>query len=411
MDGFPRIGGELRAEKIPLADIAARFGTPCYVYSRCALVGAFESFRKSFPRANPLICYAVKANGNLSLLSILAELGAGFDIVSGGELARVKAAGGDWKKTVFSGVGKSRDEINEALAVGVMALNVESESELNRIEESARAAGIIAPISVRLNPDVDAKTHPYVSTGLAAHKFGLAESEAIALMRRAKKSPHLRAVGLSSHIGSQVGDDDAFVAAAKRVAEAADKLKKEKIPLAHIDLGGGFAVDYQGDSPPSDWQKYDRALESLFDLTQVRIVLEPGRAIVARAGILLTRIEYLKKNGARNFAVVDAAMNDFLRPALYDAHHRIEAVATRPEESRLFQIVGPVCESADRLGEANLAISEGDLLAVRDAGGYGMAMSSNYNARLRPCEILADGESAKIIRRRESIIQMLSPER
>ncbi len=411
MTAFQLRGGRLQAESVPLDDIARRFGTPCYVYSRAALESAFRAFTAPLAGREHLVCYAMKANSNLGVLDVLARLGAGFDIVSGGELARVLAAGGDARKVVFSGVGKSEAEIREALAAGILCFNVESAAELARIERVAGQIGTRAPISLRVNPDVDPRTHPYISTGLKETKFGIAYDEALPLYRKAAASASLRVVGIDFHIGSQLTDAAPFVAALDRVLELVDALAKRGIALHHLDLGGGLGIRYRDEQPPPPAEYLGAMLARLSGRTE-KILLEPGRAVVGHAGCLLTRVEYLKHGPDRNFAVVDAAMNDLLRPALYDAWHDIVPTAPRDAPQRQYDVVGPVCESADFLGRGrSLALAEGDLLAILSAGAYGMAMSSNYNSRPRVPEVMIDGAAAHLVRERESLPSLFALER
>ncbi|HLB14699.1 MAG TPA: diaminopimelate decarboxylase [Burkholderiales bacterium] len=411
MTAFQLRGGRLQAESVPLDDIARRFGTPCYVYSRAALESAFRAFTAPLAGRDHLVCYAMKANSNLGVLDVLARLGAGFDIVSGGELARVVAAGGDPRKVVFSGVGKSEAEIREALAAGILCFNVESAAELARIERVAGQAGARAPVSLRVNPDVDPRTHPYISTGLKESKFGIAHDDALPLYRKAAASASLRVVGIGFHIGSQLTDAAPFVAALDRVLELVDALAKRGIALHHLDLGGGLGIRYRDEQPPPPAEYLGAMLARLSGRTE-KILLEPGRALVGHAGVLLTRVEYLKDGPDRNFAVVDAAMNDLLRPALYDAWHDIVPVAPREAPQRQYDVVGPVCESADFLGRGRgLALAEGDLLAILSAGAYGMAMSSNYNTRPRVPEVMVDGAAAHLVRERESVPSLFALER
>jgi diaminopimelate decarboxylase len=411
MTAFQLRGGRLQAESVPLDEIARRFGTPCYVYSRAALESAFRAFTAPLAGREHLVCYAMKANSNLGVLDVLARLGAGFDIVSGGELARVLAAGGDPRKVVFSGVGKSEAEIRDALAAGILCFNVESASELARIERVAGQISARAPVSLRVNPDVDPGTHPYISTGLKEDKFGIAYDEALPLYRKAAASASLRVVGIDFHIGSQLTDAAPFVAALDRVLELVDALAKRGIALHHLDLGGGLGIRYRDERPPPPAEYLAAMLARLSGRTE-KILLEPGRALVGNAGCLLTRVEYLKHGPDRNFAVVDAAMNDLLRPALYDAWHDIAPVAPRDAPQRQYDVVGPVCESADFLGRGrSLALAEGDLLAILSAGAYGMAMSSNYNTRPRVPEVMVDGAAAHLVRERESIPSLFALER
>jgi diaminopimelate decarboxylase len=411
MTAFQLRGGRLQAESVPLDDIARRFGTPCYVYSRAALESAFRAFTAPLAGREHLVCYAMKANSNLGVLDVLARLGAGFDIVSGGELARVLAAGGDPRKVVFSGVGKSEAEIRTAAAAGILCFNVESAAELARIERVAGQIGARAPISLRVNPDVDPRTHPYISTGLKDNKFGIAYDEALPLYRKAAASASLRVVGIDFHIGSQLTDAAPFVAALDRVLELVDALAKRGIALHHLDLGGGLGIRYRDEQPPPPAEYLGAMLARLSGRTE-KILLEPGRALVGNAGCLLTRVEYLKHGPDRNFAVVDAAMNDLLRPALYDAWHDVVPVAPRDAPQLQYDVVGPVCESADFLGRGrSLALAEGDLLAILSAGAYGMAMSSNYNSRPRVPEVMIDGAAAHLVRERESLPSLFALER
>ncbi|MCI0344224.1 MAG: diaminopimelate decarboxylase [Chloroflexi bacterium] len=411
MTPFQRRGGRLQAESVPLEDLARRFGTPCYVYSRAALEHAFRAFTAPLAGRDHLVCYALKANSNLGVLDVLARLGAGFDIVSGGELARVAAAGGDPGKVVFSGVGKSEAEIRAALAAGILCFNVESAAELARIERIAGQVSARAPISLRVNPDVDPKTHPHISTGLKENKFGIAYDEAMALYRQAASSRTLQVVGIGFHIGSQLTEVAPFVAALDRVLPLVDALAKRGITMHHLDLGGGLGIRYRDEQPPPPADYLGAMLARLSGRTE-KILLEPGRALVGNAGVLLTRVEYLKHGPDRNFAVVDAAMNDLLRPALYDAWHDIVPVAPRDAAPREYDVVGPVCESADFLGRGrSLALAEGDLLAVLSAGAYAMAMSSNYNTRPRAPEVMVDGSMAHLVRERERLPSLFASER
>lgn len=403
--------GVLEAEGVPLADIAAEVGTPCFVYSRAALEASMRSFLEAGMGRNSLVCYAMKANSNLAILDIFSRLGAGFDIVSGGELARVLAAGGDPGKVVFSGVGKSAGDIVQALDAGIRCFNVESASELKRIERIAAEKGRKAPVSLRVNPDVDAGTHPYISTGLHENKFGIPLGEARALYRLAATSRHLSVVGIDVHIGSQITDVGPFVDSIDRVLELLGALAYEGINLHHIDVGGGLGIRYRNEAPPSI-EAYVAALYHALKETSLEVIFEPGRALVGNAGVLLTRVEYLKPGPVKNFAIVDAAMNDLLRPALYEAWHDIVPVAPRSGSGRSYQVVGPVCETGDFLGnDRTLAIEEGDLLAVMSAGAYGMSMASNYNSRPRAAEVMVDGNRFQIVRERESITSLFATER
>ena len=411
MNHFAYQGGELHAERVPLRRIAERYGTPCYVYSRAAIEQAYREFTAAFSGREHLACYAVKANSSLALLNLLARLGSGFDIVSEGELERVLAAGGDPGKTVFSGVGKTTGEMRRALAAGIFCFNIESESELLRLERVAADSGATASISLRVNPDVDPRTHPYIATGLSQNKFGVAHTDALRLYRKARESRHLAVAGIGCHIGSQLTELAPFVAALDRVLELAGQLAIEGINVTHVDVGGGLGIRYRDESPPA-FAEYARALIARLGTKSFRLLLEPGRALVGNAGILLTRVEYLKRGAERNFAVVDAAMNDLMRPALYDAYHEVRPVATANGSAELYEIVGPVCESGDFLAHARkLALRENDLLAIMSAGAYGMSMSSNYNTRPRAAEVMVDNEDAHLVRAREAISDLMSTER
>ena len=411
MPQFRYRDGSLHAESLNLNAVAERFGTPCYVYSRRALTEAYRAFTAPLAGRDHLICYAMKANSNLAVLDVFARLGSGFDIVSGGELERVLAAGGDARKVVFSGVGKSTAEIRRALEVGILCFNVESAGELLRIEEIAAAMQRVAPISLRVNPDVDAKTHPYISTGLKENKFGVPYDEAPALYRHAAQSAHLSVVGIDCHIGSQLTETAPFVEALKKVLQLVDSLAAQGIELHHLDLGGGLGIRYRDEVPPETGAYIDALLEGLHG-RNVKLLLEPGRALVGNAGVLLTRVEYLKHNVDRAFAVVDAAMNDLMRPALYEAWHDILPVTPREGATRLYDVVGPVCESGDFLGKGrDLSLAEGDLLAVMSAGAYGMSMSSNYNTRPRAAEVMIDGETMHLVREREPIATLFAGEK
>jgi len=393
--------GALHAEEVPLHEIAALHGTPCYVYSRAALTEAYRDFEAAFAGHAHLICYAVKANANLAILNLFARLGSGFDIVSGGELARVLAAGGDPHKVVFSGVGKSAAAIRDALNAGILCFNVESASELARINQIAGELNKIAPISLRVNPDVDAKTHPYIATGLKEGKFGVAHQDALALYRHARALKHVKIDGIDCHIGSQLTDVAPFTAAAERVIELVNGLRAHGIALSHIDLGGGLGIQYMAEENPPSISAYAAAILKRVAGRAEKLLFEPGRFLTGNAGILLTRVEYLKRGENRNFAVVDSAMNDLLRPALYDAWHDIVPVVQSAHPPETWEIVGPICESGDFLGrQRRMAIHEGDLLAIRSAGAYGMSMSSNYNTRPRAAEIMVDGATMHVIRKR-----------
>jgi diaminopimelate decarboxylase len=410
MSVFALRDGELHAEDVPLATIAETHGTPCYVYSRRALEEAWRALDGALAGVPHLLCYAMKANPSLGVLDVFARLGSGFDIVSGGELARVLKAGGDARKVVFSGVGKTADEMAAALDAGILCFNVESEPELERLDQVARARGRRAPVSFRVNPDVDAKTHPYISTGLKENKFGVPLEDATRLYRRARTLAGIRVAGIDIHIGSQITELAPFREAARKVMALVDALAAEGIALEHVDLGGGLGIRYRDESPVPVGE-YAALLRELFRGRRETLLLEPGRSLVAEAGVLLTRVTYLKPGPARNFAIVDAAMNDLLRPALYDAWHPVEPVRPRDDAPRTWDVVGPVCESADFLARGrDLALAPGDLLAVRVAGAYAMAMSSNYNARPRACEVMVDGARVHRIRRRETLDDLIAHE-
>ncbi len=411
MNPFAYRDGTLCAEDVPLPQIAAAYGTPCYVYSRAALQSRFEEFRQALAGRNAMVCYAVKANSNLAILNLFARAGAGFDIVSGGELARVVAAGGDPARVVFSGVGKTVDEIRMALDKGIFCFNVESAAELERLSEIAGRAGKRAPIALRVNPDVDPKTHPYISTGLRHNKFGVAYTEALELYRRARRLPHLEIAGIACHIGSQLLDPAPAAEAAGKILALADRLAAEGIVLRHLDLGGGIGIRYRDETPPSVAEYLAPILAQLTGRRE-KVLFEPGRALVGNAGLLLARVEHLKHGEERNFAVIDAAMNDLMRPALYDAWHDILPVRQGSGETAEYEVVGPVCESGDFLGHGrSLAVAAGDLLAIMSAGAYGMAMSSNYNSRPRAAEIMVDGDRLHLVRERERIEQLFADER
>ncbi|MHB0984528.1 MAG: diaminopimelate decarboxylase [Sulfuricella sp.] len=411
MKSFSRHDGELCVEAVPLSRIAAEFGTPCYVYSHAALTTAYQSFDEAFSERDHLICYAVKANSSLAILNLFARLGAGFDIVSGGELSRVLAAGGEAKKVVFSGVGKTADEMRQALEAGILCFNVESESELERLNRVAGEAGKRAPVSLRVNPDVDPKTHPYISTGLKGNKFGIAYADAVSLYGKARDLPHLEVAGIDCHIGSQITEVSPFSDALDKVLLLIDALEKEGIAIRHLDLGGGLGICYSDETPPPVADYAETLLAKLAG-RNFKILLEPGRALVGNAGLLLARVEYLKHGETKNFAIVDAAMNDLMRPALYDAYHAILPVRESAGVAQRYEIVGPVCESGDFLGhDRYLHLAEGDLLAIMSAGAYGMSMSSNYNTRPRAAEIMVQKNNTHLIRERETIAQLFALER
>ncbi len=404
MDHFTERSGRLYAEEIPLTTLAKAHGTPLYVYSRATLERHYRAFDDAFKGTDHLICYAVKANSNLAVLNVLARLGSGFDIVSGGELERVIRAGGDPARVVFSGVGKREDELRRALEVGIRCFNVEVPDELDILNRLSGELGVRAPISLRVNPDVDAKTHPYISTGLSENKFGIPMDAAFGEYLRAKKLPHLKIVGIDCHIGSQLTQLDPFLDAFDRLLDMVDRLAAKDVVLEHIDIGGGLGIRYNEESPPAP-AEYAAAVIQRLKGRKVSLFMEPGRAIVGNAGVLVTRVLYLKSNGLKNFAVVDAAMNDLIRPSLYQAWQAILPVEVpTAKETHSYDIVGPVCETGDFLGkDRSLAIVPGDLLAVRSAGAYGFTMSSNYNSRPRAAEILVDGDRAHVIRQRETV--------
>ncbi|PTL90254.1 diaminopimelate decarboxylase [Halomonas litopenaei] len=408
MDHFNYRDGELYAEEVPLARIAEAVGTPCYVYSRATLERHFQAYREALGSHPHLICYAVKANSNLAVLNVLARQGAGFDIVSQGELERVLAAGGDPAKVVFSGVAKRPDEMARALEVGIKCFNVESRPELEVLNEVAGRLGKVAPVSLRVNPDVDAGTHPYISTGLKDNKFGIPVDEALEVYRLAAELPHLKVTGLDCHIGSQLTEIAPFLDALERLLLLLDRLREENIEVSHLDLGGGLGVPYRDETPPAPFDYASKLLERLSRWDggeRLTLLFEPGRSIAANAGVMLTRLTYVKPGETKNFAIVDAAMNDLIRPSLYQAWQAIIEVDSRLDRaSDVYDVVGPVCETGDFLGkERQLAVAPGDLLAVRSAGAYGFVMASNYNSRPRPAEVLVDGDSYQVVRRRETL--------
>ncbi len=393
--------GSLFAEAVSLETIAKQFGTPTYVYSKNTLIQTFESFKKGLLKTDHLICFAVKANSNIAILNLFASLGAGFDIVSGGELERVIYAGGDPQKIVFSGVGKTASEIEAALKANILCFNVESRSELLRIEEVAKKINIKAPISIRVNPDVDAKTHPYISTGLKDNKFGVDFNQALTLYLEAKSMSYIEIKGIDCHIGSQIMELKPFVDALDRVLSLVDQLKKNDIHLSHVDIGGGIGICYQDESPP-DFEIYTKEILSKIQNLNVKIIFEPGRALVGNAGVLLSKVEYLKQNDVKHFAIIDAAMNDLMRPTLYDAYHEIKVVHEHDTKSQSFDVVGPVCESGDFIAKnRSLKLKENDLICIMSAGAYGMSMSSNYNSRGRAAEVMVDRDKVFEVRTRE----------
>ncbi|AXM97475.1 diaminopimelate decarboxylase [Pseudomonas plecoglossicida] len=410
MNAFNYRDGELLAEGVALSAIAERFGTPTYVYSRAHIEAQYRSYTDALQGVEHLVCFAVKANSNLGVLNILARMGAGFDIVSGGELERVLAAGGRADRVVFSGVGKTREDMRRALEVGVHCFNVESSDELERLQVVAAEMGKVAPVSVRVNPDVDAGTHPYISTGLKENKFGIAIADAEAIYVRAAQLPNLEVVGVDCHIGSQLTSVDPFLDALDRLLVLVDRLAECGIHLRHLDLGGGVGVRYRDEEPPLV-ADYIKAIRERVGTRDLALVFEPGRYIVANAGVLLTRVEYLKHTEHKDFAIIDAAMNDLIRPALYQAWMGVSAVKPREGEGRAYDLVGPICETGDFLAkDRQLNLAEGDLLAVQSAGAYGFVMSSNYNTRGRCAEILVDGDQAFEVRRRETVAELYAGE-
>lgn len=411
MDYFNYRNDELFAEDVAVQDIVFKYGSPCYIYSRATLERHWHAFDQAFGAHRHLICYAVKANSNIALLNLLARLGSGFDIVSLGEMERVLAAGGDPGKIVFSGVGKREDEILAALKTGIRCFNIEVSGELDRINRLAGQLGVIAPVSFRVNPDVDAKTHPYISTGLKENKFGIDRHQALSEYRRGAAMPSIKIIGIDCHIGSQLTETRPFLDALDRVLELVTTLKEEGIELHHLDLGGGLGIRYKDEAPPEPADYIRAVLDRLGD-SDFEILLEPGRAIAGNAGILVTQVEYLKPTANKNFAIVDAAMNDLVRPSLYSAWQDIIPVRLKSNASeQTWDIVGPVCETGDFLGKGrSLKIAEGDLLAVRSSGAYGFSMSSNYNSRPRIAELLVDGDRVHLARARETIEQLWAGE-
>ena len=402
MNHFEYKNQQLFAEDVAIADIISEHGTPAYIYSRATLERHWHAFDNAFGSHPHLICFAVKSNSNIALLNVMAKLGSGFDIVSQGELERVLAAGGEASKVVFSGVAKSHSEIERALDVGIRCFNVESIPELHRINEVAGKMGKIAPISLRVNPDVDAKTHPYISTGLKENKFGVSVQQAREVYRLAKTLPNVKITGMDCHIGSQLTELQPFLDATDRLIVLMEQLKEDGIELHHLDLGGGLGVPYNGEEPPHPTEYTEALLAKLKNYPNLEIILEPGRAISANAGILVTKVEYLKSNEDRNFAIVDTGMNDMIRPALYEAYMQIiEVNQSLDREKAVYDVVGPICETSDFLGKGReLAIAEGDLIAMRSAGAYGATMSSTYNSRPQAVEILVDGAKAHLIKAR-----------
>jgi diaminopimelate decarboxylase len=411
MHAFQYQNKELYAEQVKLSDISAQFGTPCYVYSRAALEKNWHAFDNAFGKFPHRICYAVKANSNIAILNLLARLNSGFDIVSIGELERVLAAGGDPKKIVFSGVGKTSAEILRALEIGIYCFNIESEVELERINELAKHIGKVAPVALRVNPDIDAGTHPYISTGLKENKFGIEIEKTLPLCRAIKNMANVKLVGIGCHIGSQLTELSPFIDAIDRLSELVTQIQQEGIELLHLDIGGGLGIRYQDEQPPSI-QSYVETMCEHLKKFPYEIILEPGRAIIANAGILLTKVEYLKHTQHKDFIIADAAMNDLMRPALYDAWQEIlPVVQSNTGAKKLYDIVGPVCESGDFLGKNRLlSVSQSDLLAIFSAGAYGFSMSSNYNSRPRAAEVLVDGDKIFLIRKRETLAELYAGE-
>ena len=408
MDFFQYKNEQLYVEDLPVKQLAEEFGTPLYIYSRATLERHWHAFDSALGKHPHLICYAVKANSNIGILNVMAKLGSGFDIVSQGELERVLAAGGEASKVVFSGVAKSRAEIMRALEVGIRCFNVESIAELHRINQIAGEMGKVAPISLRVNPDVDAHTHPYISTGLKENKFGVSVDEAREVYKLAATLPHVKITGMDCHIGSQLTELQPFLDATDRLIRLMEQLKEDGITLKHLDLGGGLGVTYTDETPPHPSDYATALLNKLKDYEDLEIILEPGRAIAANAGILVAKVQYLKSNESRNFAITDTGMNDMIRPALYEAYmNMIEIDRTLGREKAIYDVVGPVCETSDFLGkQRELAIAEGDYIAQRSAGAYGASMSSNYNSRPRTAEVLVDGNKAHLIRRRENLSEL-----
>lgn len=413
MDYFNYQNQQLQAESVSVADIIAEYGSPLYIYSRATLERHWHAFNNAFGSHPHLICFAVKSNPNIALLNIMAKLGSGFDIVSQGELERVLVAGGEANKVVFSGVAKSHSEIARALDVGIRCFNVESPAELLRINQVAGELGKIAPISLRVNPDVDAKTHPYISTGMKENKFGISVHQAREVYHQAAALPHIQITGMDCHIGSQLTSLQPFLDAVDRLILLIEQLKQDGIQLNHLDLGGGLGVTYTNETPPHPKEYTQALLSKLANYPDLEIILEPGRAITANAGILVTKVEYLKQNEDRHFAIVDTGMNDMIRPALYQAYMQIiEVDKSLNRPSAIYDVVGPICETADFLGkQRELAIKEGDLIAMRSAGAYGATMSSTYNSRPRAAEVMVDGDQAHLIKQRESFADLWRLER
>lgn len=411
MNHFELKNGVVHAEEVPLTDITDEFGTPCYVYSKKALTEAYNHFEAGLKNTDHLICFAVKANPNLAVLNVFAQLGAGFDIVSGGELARVIAAGGNPQKIVFSGVGKTSEEMRDALNAGIYCFNVESQSELIKLNQVAGEMGKVAPVSLRVNPNVDAKTHPYISTGLKNNKFGVAFEDAIHVYQQAAEMPNIAIHGVDCHIGSQITEIAPFIDALDRVLSLVEQLASQNIHIAHIDVGGGIGITYDDETPPA-FIDYTRAVLEKLNQKKVKLLFEPGRALVGNAGVLLTKVEYLKPTESKNFAIVDAAMNDLMRPALYDAYHNIVAAKPQPGKKTIYEIVGPICETGDFLGhDRALHLRENDILVIESAGAYAMSMASNYNSRGKAAEVMVTGDQAHLVRKRETISDLFATEK
>jgi diaminopimelate decarboxylase len=410
MQHFHYKNNQIYGESVRLADIAEEFGTPCYVYSEAMLEDSWQGFESAFKGLRHKICYAVKANSNIAILNFFAKKGAGFDIVSQGELERVLAAKGDPKKIVFSGVGKQTSEIVRALEVGIACFDVESLPELERIHSIAEARNTIATVALRVNPDIDARTHPYISTGLSTNKFGIEYSDVLSICHKIQKMPHIKLVGIACHIGSQLTELSPFLEASDRMLDLLQQLKTAGIELTHVNIGGGLGVQYRDEKPPT-LQEYAEAVRKKFENQSIELIIEPGRALVANAGILLTKVEYIKTTSHKNFAIVDAGMNDLIRPALYDAWHDILPINLRYGDTHFYDIVGPVCESSDVIGKSRqIALEPGDILAIKSAGAYGFSMSSNYNSRPRPVEVMIKDGKAHLIRRRETLGELFANE-
>lgn len=410
MQHFHYKNNQIYGESVRLADIAEEFGTPCYVYSEAMLEESWQGFENAFKGLRHKICYAVKANSNLAILNFFAKKGAGFDIVSQGELERVLAAKGDPKKIVFSGVGKQTSEIIRALEVGIACFDVESLPELERIHSIAEARQTIATVALRVNPDIDARTHPYISTGLSTNKFGIEYSDVLSICHKIQKMPYIKLVGIACHIGSQLTELSPFLEASDRMLALLQQLKTAGIELTHVNIGGGLGVQYHDEKPPT-LQEYAKAVRKKFENQSIELIIEPGRALVANAGILLTKVEYIKTTSHKNFAIIDAGMNDLIRPALYDAWHDILPINLRYGDTHFYDIVGPVCESSDVIGKSRqIALEPGDILAIKSAGAYGFSMSSNYNSRPRPAEVMIKDGKAHLIRRRETLAELFTNE-